>query len=451
MTILPLYPYKTEKAVFFIPEWLLLDTGKPVTLSFGSSTVTCTAIAHARDELRLSSPLWTALQIPFASRVHIHIQGSSLEIGPLAGIFTSHVGFSSSRPAGERSSFFAKLLSAARPVGSYYFLFGPKQIDLKNRIVYGYFHDGTRWTTHSVPLPSVIYNQIPTRKTENSPSCQKALHLFQNEWKIPVFNPSFFNKQEISQMMSGDSETGHYLPETFIDADVYGIERMLNTYPVIFFKPAGGSFGRGISTVSKLKNGNYICRFQDGPQLQSMNFGRLSDLLHSRKLVSQKEKVLVQQGIDLITIGQSPVDFRIHSNKNRHGQWVISAIAAKVAGSQALTTHLSYGGEARRPENALELAGMPSPVLIKLKQAALKISKKIDAKTDGLIGEIGFDMGIDKQGRIWLIEANSRPGRSLLSHSLFRKEDYLTRRLSLEYGIHLAEQAFLSKPLIHAR
>ncbi|MDM5197675.1 hypothetical protein QUF79_06555 [Fictibacillus enclensis] len=47
MTILPLYPYKTEKAVLFIPEWLLLDTGKPVTLSFGSSTVTCTAIAHA--------------------------------------------------------------------------------------------------------------------------------------------------------------------------------------------------------------------------------------------------------------------------------------------------------------------------------------------------------------------------------------------------------------------
>ncbi|MDN4526965.1 YheC/YheD family protein [Fictibacillus fluitans] len=446
MTVLPLHPCPIEKAVLFLPGRLHLDTGERVTLSFGSATVTCTAIAHSRDELRLSSSLWTALKIPFASRVHLHIHGSSIAIGPLAGIFTSHVGYSPIRPAGEHSSFFGKLLSAARPVGSYYFLFGPSQIDPQHQTIQGYFHDGSRWNKHVVPLPSVIYNQLPTRKTENSPSCQKALDLFQNEWKIPVFNPSFFNKQEIFELLSGDVETAHYLPLTLSNSDVDGIEQMLNTYPMIFIKPVNGSFGRGINAVSKVKTGHYLCRFQEGPRLLSLQFDRLTDLLHSRKLLPQKEKVLVQQGIDLITIGPSPVDFRIHSNKNRDGQWEISAIAAKIAGPQALTTHLSYGGEAKPAEDVIKLAGLPSPLIKELKEAALKLSKKIDAKTEGNIGEIGFDLGIDKQGRIWLIEANSRPGKSLFSHSLFRKEDYVTRRLPLQYSIYLAEQSFLSKP-----
>ncbi|GAA3330126.1 hypothetical protein GCM10020331_081410 [Ectobacillus funiculus] len=52
-------------------------------------------------------------------------------------------------------------------------------------------------------------------------------------------------------------------------------------------------------------------------------------------------------------------------------------------------------------------------VLQKLTTAVLLLSESIDTHLDGCIGEIGFDLGLDKTGKVWLFEANSKPGRSI--------------------------------------
>ena len=41
----------------------------------------------------------------------------------------------------------------------------------------------------------------------------------------------------------------------------------------------------------------------------------------------------------------------------------------------------------------------------------------------GHIGEIGFDLGIDQTGAIWMFEANSRPGREIFQHVSLKNQN----------------------------
>jgi hypothetical protein len=62
---------------------------------------------------------------------------------------------------------------------------------------------------------------------------------------------------------------------------------------------------------------------------------------------------------------------------------------------------------------------------------------------EGIIAEIGFDLGIDKHGDVWLFEANSKPGRSIFSHPELKEFDKLTCKLSLAFAVFLTEQTIL--------
>jgi hypothetical protein len=62
---------------------------------------------------------------------------------------------------------------------------------------------------------------------------------------------------------------------------------------------------------------------------------------------------------------------------------------------------------------------------------------------EGIIAEIGFDLGIDRHGDVWFFEANSKPGRSIFSHPELRDFDHLTCKLSLAFAVFLTEQTIL--------
>ena len=54
------------------------------------------------------------------------------------------------------------------------------------------------------------------------------------------------------------------------------------------------------------------------------------------------------------------------------------------------------------------------------------------------IGELGIDLAIDRDGRLWFLEANSRTGRSLFHHLDATGLGRLADRRPLEYAAYLA-------------
>ena len=128
----------------------------------------------------------------------------------------------------------------------------------------------------------------------------------------------------------------------------------------------------------------------------------------------------------------------MQTNKDGNNQWVLTALAAKVAGPNSITTHLDYGGEIEATAKIFTNPSYKKEIENKLKDAAISISHVLEQELNGLIGELGFDFGVDYQGNVWLFEANSKPGRSIFSHPALRKADQQTRKLSLEYAIYLS-------------
>ncbi|MCL6572707.1 MAG: YheC/YheD family protein [Bacillus sp. (in: Bacteria)] len=437
---------QNDQLVVFCPSAILQD--KVIQrISFGSKSIDVDFIPHPdkNDRLVISREIQKALQFPnFNIPLHIFLEHQNLIIGPLVGIFTSGFSALPLQPIGERTLFFSKLLSVSKVVGALPFIFGCPHIDWEQGTIKGYFFHEQTWQTLEVPFPNVIYDRLPNRRSENNPKLIKVKDRLQKEYLIPWYNPGFFNKLDIYERLLQDSTVSNFLPETCPFTSFSVIEMMLTKHGHVYIKPKNGSSGFGVHQIiyDKLTN-NYFCRYQDDSGLNRLRkFPSLERLFDSVFLNQSLEQMVVQQGIYLLRNEARAVDFRIHTNKDDSGNWHVSAIAAKMAGHGSVTTHTRNGGEIKTID---EIFSKEECELFtkKLSTAALLLSDSLDRFVVGIIGEIGFDLGIDRNGVVWLFEANSKPGRSILSHPALQEFDLLTRKLSLSFAVFLMEQSLL--------
>ncbi len=77
----------------------------------------------------------------------------------------------------------------------------------------------------------------------------------------------------------------------------------------------------------------------------------------------------------------------------------------------------------------------------KLVQAALTLSQELDEQIQGNIAEIGFDLGIDEKGKVWMFEANSKPGRSIFSHPDLKKIENIPLKMAIVYSTKLMKES----------
>lgn len=437
---------QNDQLIVFCPPSLLKD--KVIKrLAFGSKSISVDFLPHPdkHDRIVISRPIQKALLYPnFKLPLHVFLDGQNLYLGPLVGIFTAGFTQDENQPIGERTPFFSKLLSVNKTVGALPFVFGEQQIDWEQGTIEGYFYYQHKWQKHEIPFPNVIYDRLPNRRSEGNPKLIKVKERLQKEYLIPWYNPGFFNKLDVYERLQQDRSVEIYLPETHAFTSFSLIETMLTKYGHVFIKPKNGSLGLGVHQILYDRhNGNYFCRYQDREAVNRLRkFSSLERLVNNVFAHQSLDKMIVQQGIYLLRQDMRSIDFRVHTNKDDLGNWHVSALAAKIAGNGSVTTHKRSGGDIRTiqeifPKEETEL------YTEMLSNAALLLSRALDQNIEGIIGEIGFDLGIDKSGAVWLFEANSKPGRSIFSHPELKKFDYLTRKLSIAFAVFLTEQSLL--------
>ena len=414
-------------------------------IAFGTMKKEATMKRHSKwkNTIGISKDLLEDLHFPSVhSSVHLFSDVETLYLGPLVGIFTSGFSTIKVRPVGDRSILFSKLLSVQKTVGVIAFLFGEQHINWEKGTINGLFYEDG-WKKVEVPFPNVVYDRIPNRRIENLNRIKKVKSRLQNEYLIPWYNPSFFNKLDIYERLLQEDSISDYLPETHAFTSISAIERMLSNFGNVFIKPRNGSLGKGIYQVLyDKKDGFYYTRYNDVDQGNKLiKFDHLEALINHIFENQDPSHYLVQQGIHLIRAEKKPIDFRVHTNKNKDGVWETTAIAAKIAGSGSVTTHINNGGIVKAIEELDSMDLSPEDIKQRLQKASLQISAALENQFEGIIGEIGFDLGIDRRGRVWLFEANSKPGRSIFKHPPLKKYDLETRRKSLEFAVFLMEQS----------
>lgn len=443
---------KGHEEIIYIPLLLLkkleLKSNQSIPIHFGlnrSQIVTVRSIKNSINEVYITSKLRDSLLIPYSKNILIKKESDGIRIGPIIGILTTDytgVKFSNLKTGMEHpfSLFFKNMLSPEPSYPTYYFIFTPDNVDWQNKTVNGFFFSNdNRWSTKTVPLPDVVYNRIPNRTLERL----DYIDNFKNEYILlggKLFNNNFFNKWDIYNILIDDEKTRVFIPETHLSPSIALFKGMLERHPIIYLKPANGSLGLGIYKIIK-KNSEFIVQFRNKNTNKAIVFKDSVSIYKYIFTNKFRHKYIIQQGINLVEYIQSPVDFRVHMHKNSQNKWQVIAIGAKVAGKGSVTTHLRTGGQLINADKYLNIMFKEhsSKIIEKIKASSIQIAESIESKLKESIGELGLDIGVDKDSRIWLFEVNSKPGRSIFKHPSLKTAQTESNKRLIEYAMLLSD------------
>lgn len=439
-------PSKSIYASTSLLKKLKLKPAKSIHLGLGKkkTRTTLKRIKKPGRHLYIPSTIRGLLRVPQSGSVLISNQnGGKLQLGPLIGIMTTASSRTVNAPFGGKSGMLKQYLRAGHGK-ALYFAFTPMDIDWQKETVVAHFLNSSGgWTRRVVPLPDVVYNRITNRKLERS----LAMHALKSRFlkrNIPIFNWSFYDKWQIYNLLQNESDVSRHVPESQINPTPEQIKQMLNKHRFIYLKPTAGSLGKGIYRITHHPQKGYFVRYRlrgKNVLLRLSNFNRLMRLLNKQKGMTLKNHV-IQQGIRLIELDRCPIDFRFHLNKNGKNEWVVAGIGAKKAGRGSVTTHVASGGKLMTPGSVLSRIygeNQGREMLQKAKQTTIKLAEAIERNDPHLIGEIGFDIGIDKDGKIWMFEANAKPGRSIFKHPALRAQGKASLMYVFEHCLYLSK------------
>ena len=333
-----------------------------------------------------------------------------LKLGPVIGLLTN-LHYSEGEEPDFRSihRFCEELHQVISESGGFFYVFSYDTF-----LTQGFFYQDEKWIPAELPLPDVIYNRIHSRKLEQ----KEPFNRFREELEllmIPLFNDRFLSKWEVYEQIHKENSIQSAIPETVIFSKE-NFYILAQKYDTTFIKPIHGSQGRNIIKVCR--DGNTSYTFQASitveHEQQQGNFS-LEEIYGHLKPILQNRIYIVQQGIPFMTYESRTMDFRVLCHKKHPLVWDITSIVARIGAEQEFVSNLARGGTLMRPLEALRACmerKKAKKVLSQMKDLALEIAASISKQTQGIIGELGIDIGVDSDGKPWLIEVNSKPSKS---------------------------------------
>jgi len=394
-------------------EALELVENKKYTLHVGHSNATVTFKKRQGKISRLSLPhtIFEQLHLLHGMKLNIWKAGDAIYLGPVVGIFVNPRYLS--RISKEDIPPSAKKDVQANTVAKcliYYFSLA--HINWKEKTIQGFTvaPDSNRWIFSTFPFPNVIYDCGTHFATKQKETVKRIRQRFHEDPGIQfINNRDYLGKWALYKKLSKHEAMHPYLPETIRYRSVDDLQNMLAKHRLVYIKSFYGSRGREVMTVRKKENGFDIRFYQGGLKSKFANgFDQIENLINH---FFGDKPLILQEGIDVLTYKRRRLDLRLLICKNGSGQWQVIYNQANVAKSGATITTIgknykNYDQVYRYFQKTGQCKSIPTDK--KLRKEAIKIAQYIE-KEFGSHGEIGMDMAVDRNGKIWFIEANAKP------------------------------------------
>jgi hypothetical protein len=337
------------------------------------------------------------IRLPFRQEgesFSVDVNVKNANAGPLIGILASM------SPQGTivgNTSLFTVLQRQAIARGGLTIVFPPEGIDSGKITGCVFDLKKDKWFPVSAPLPHVVYNRVPLRKTEKSQAFREATTLFE-EWNIPFFNPSFIDKYDLYEIFSKNPFLGSLLPETIKVDDPKRLEDFLKEQGGVYLKPALSSRGSGLYILRSLPGG----AIELESHTAKWTFPAFDEFWGNKKEGLLKRQYIAQSEVEPAKLDGNRFDFRIHIHDSPEG-YKVTGVGIRHAQTQNLTTHLPNGGiiipyeKVRTKKHDLFI-----------KKLAMEAGNLL-SKHMGYFGEFSIDAGITESGNYVLYEVNSKP------------------------------------------
>ncbi|WP_159888435.1 YheC/YheD family protein [Paenibacillus puerhi] len=223
--------------------------------------------------------------------------------------------------------------------------------------------------------------------------------------------------------MKSDPILRRHLPETYPYTSVTA-RKMIRKYPSLFIKPNRGSQGKGIIRLRRL----HYRKIQISWGLQHREIPRKKAVQAVQRLMKPKRTYLIQQGLELAKYKNRIFDIRVYMQKPA-SKWFISGKVVRVAVQGRFLTNYSQGATPKTVEEVFSSIYKNQPKIAsqkinRINALCLALARTMDRKFPG-IRELGIDVGVDRKGYIWIIEANTAPQfntfKSLSNKTMYKR------------------------------
>lgn len=408
-----------------------------ITLQFGQSRFVMHVAADAllsSDNLKISPAVIakTGIHSNMAYAIINHKQ--IVRIGPYIGI-AANLKPDRLKPFGMQTYFIRQLIEQAQSMGAVCFAFSMKDLDLIKAQVRGFTCHNNVWVKGLYPLPDVIYPRCDSEF--NRHSVRQSLQ----KMGVRYFNPPGIGKWGSYKTLVQNPKLVQYLPDTRLIKSFSDLNEMLNKYHHVYMKPITGSQGKNIIKVSQCGHPkSYEYHYQIHQRQISEKAGSLQELERKLKSYMGSRRYLAQQQIDLLRKDGCIMDLRVMTQKNRNGKWLVTGDVFRIGKAGSITSNISGGGSVGDVQTHLNLYfdnTQVREIMNDIEFLALETARTLETRL-GPTGELGIDIGIDRSGKIWLIEANLKPARKIFLLMKDNEARLLSVRRPIEYSIYLA-------------
>jgi glutathione synthase/RimK-type ligase-like ATP-grasp enzyme len=321
--------------------------------------------------------------------------------------------------------------ASAQAEGVNFYYFTPGKVNLRDKKIIGKVLENGEWIDREMPFPDVIYNA-------GSPLTEKADEIHtQLEKQIPFTSHSIGDKISVyERLKKGKQFIQHLIPTTIIN-DYNQLDEHLVKYGKIILKPVSGHKGIGVLLIKKT-NSTYSLMYQD----HYKEFDK-EEIERALTKLFKIERYLVQPYIECRTKNGNAYDFRLHVQKNGSGEWVTSAVYVKIAPStRSIVTNLNSGGYTMYLDLFLkrEFGDQYFNIRRNLEYFSVVLARHMDELYNHQLDELGIDVGLDSNRKIWIYEINWRPGAA----PVFNLEIDIARN-TIRYAIYLAKRGYEKK------
>lgn len=291
--------------------------------------------------------------------------------------------------------------AVAKMEGVNFFYFSYQGVDFEKQTIEGWSYKNGDWKKQTFGFPNVIINISGPKTTSQK-------EIYRNLKKIiPFTSHSVGNKMRVYKKIRKAGEFAQYLIPTVSLKKTDRVYNFLNNHQKIVIKPFSGHHGENVLFVERLAEDAF--KLIDGEKNEFINLEELGLLFEELK---NEQKYLVQPFIECKTKAGLPYDFRMHVQKSGMDLWEITLIYPRISGSGKYISNVSGGGYRGElvPFLKTEFGDEFYNIKRLLEHFAITFTTHLETLYKKNFDELGIDVGIDENRKLWVFEVNWRPG-----------------------------------------
>ncbi|WP_163192450.1 YheC/YheD family protein [Clostridium thermarum] len=398
--------YSTDKIIvserFF--KGTLAAKKSHVDVSVGSKTVSVELIKDARlreNRVKLSNNVIDELLLPEDVDYQIIHTKEGFRIGPIIGLLMSNSKSSIGRGSLSKMNYYTIIHPE---IGGLLVTFSSDSVDFNKKCVDGYYYSDNLtnrklpWRAGVLPMPDSVFS----RTMVSDEFTDKLKEVTNNRF----FNSKYFNKWEFWRLVSRDNTCCKYIPDTRLYSGLEDIDYMIENYGAAYIKPLNGTLSRGLYKVTRTGEG-YGVQGKQGDKVDLVSNRKEAEEYF--KKIMKGHKYIVQQSITPLKVKGRHMDFRVIMQKDQTLDWQCTGIVALIGARGDICTN--WGNTSSFEDIFYKAFDFNQQQIYKKKSEVVGACKSICDLLDATgenYGDLGFDVVVDENYKVWVLEANKR-------------------------------------------